>query len=281
MIDGANADARLHTYRVSFIHCVSEIPRPTPPDRAQLAKRAPTAPVGERRYTEEELALILNRAAERQEGVQASAPRYTLADIQEIAAGAGIAPDHVASVATSLGDARAPRGGGVLGAPHRFRFEDSIEGEVADEVIGELFDLVRRTLGQQGEVTEALGTVAWKAQDAFGDSYVTVARRGGRTTIGILSARSDSLALAGTAGGVGAFFGSIGMGAALVSAGILAGPLAAIAGVGLASGGAWAATRAVWRRYARGVVARTESLGSALVAAARGAVEEGRVRGRG
>src|SRR6476620_2608021 len=148
-----------------FIHSVSESPRPAPP--------APTTPVGERRYTEEELALILNRAAERQEGMQASAPRYTLADIQEIAAGAGIAPDHVASVAATLGDARAPRGGGVLGAPHRCRFEDSIEGEVADEVIGELFDLVRRTLGQQGEVTEALGTVEWKAQDAFGHSYVT------------------------------------------------------------------------------------------------------------
>ena len=32
----------------------------------------------------------------------------------------------------------------------------------------------------------------WKAQDAFGHSYVTVARRGGRTTIGILSTRSDA-----------------------------------------------------------------------------------------
>ena len=240
-------------------------------------KPTPSPSVGERRYTEEELALILNRAAERQEGVQANAPRYTLADIQEIAAGAGIAPDHVASVAATLRDARAPEGG-VFGAPHRFRFEESIEGEVSDEVIGELFDLTRRTLGEQGEVTEALGTVEWKSQDAFGHSYVTVARRAGRTTIGILSARSDSLALAGTVGGVGAFFGSIGIGMALVSTGVLAGPLAAIAGVAIASGSTWAATRAVWRRYARGVVERTGSLGSALVAAARSAVEEGRVR---
>jgi len=246
----------------------------------RVVKPTPGTSVGERRYTEEELALILNRAAERQEGVQANAPRYTLADIQEIAAGAGIAPDHVASVAATLRDARAPVSGGVFGAPHRFRFEESIEGEVADEVIGELFDLVRRTVGQQGEVTEALGTIEWKAQDAFGHSYVTVGRRGGRTTIGILSTRNDSLALAGTAAGVGAFFGSIGVGAALVSTGVLAGPLAAIAGVALASGSAWAAVRTVWRRYAGGVVARTESLGSMLVAAARSALEEGRVRER-
>jgi len=235
--------------------------------------------IGERRYTEEELALILNRAAERQEGVQASTPRYTLADIQEIAAGAGIAPDHVASVAAALHDERAPRGGGVLGAPYRFRFDESIDGEVADDVIGELFDLVRRTLGLQGEVTEALGTVEWKGQDAFGWHYATVARRGGRTTISLLSTRGDSAVVAGTVGGLGAFFGSIGVGMALVSTGILAGPLAAIAGVGLASGGAWAATRAAWRRYARGVIGRTESVGSVLVAEARGAVEEGRVRG--
>jgi len=67
---------------------------------------------------------------------------------------------------------------------------------------------------------------------------------------------------------------------ALVTTGVLAGPVAAIAGVGLASGGVWAATRAVWRRYARGVVGRTETLGSMLVAAARSAVEEGRVRER-
>lgn len=243
-------------------------------------KPTPTTSVGERRYTEEELALILNRAAERQEGVQASAPRYTLADIQEIAAGAGIAPDHVASVAAAIRDERVARGGAVLGAPHHFRFDESIEGEVADEVIGELFDIVRRSLGAQGEVTEALGTVEWKGQDAFGSTYVTVARRGGRTTIGVLSTRGDTAVVAWTVGGAGAFFGSLGIGMALVSTVGLAGPLAAIAGVGLASGAAWASTRAVWRRFARRVTGRTETLGSGLVAAARNAVEDGRVRGR-
>jgi hypothetical protein len=241
-------------------------------------KKTPTTSVGERRYTEEELALILNRAAERQEGVQSGAPRYTLAEIQEIAAGAGIAPEHVASVATTLRDARAPRGGGLLGAPDRFRFEESIEGEVADDVVGELFDLVRRTLGLQGEVTEALGTLEWKGQDSLGWNYVTVARRGGRTTIGVLSARSDAAAATVTFAGMGAIFGSGGLVAALSSIAGLADPLAAIAGIGLGTTGVWAALRATWRRYAQRVVARTESLGSALVAAARQAIDEGRVR---
>ena len=56
---------------------MSELPR-RPTERT--TRTPTTAPVAERRYTEEELALILNRAAERQEGVQASAARYSLAD---------------------------------------------------------------------------------------------------------------------------------------------------------------------------------------------------------
>src|SRR5690348_1934788 len=74
------------------------------------------------------------------------------------------APDgeRASGVAAALGDARASGGGAVLGV--------------------------------QGEVSEALGTVEWKGQDAFGWSYVTVARRGGRTTISVLSARADAAA---------------------------------------------------------------------------------------
>jgi len=247
-------------------------------------KPKPPAQISERRYTEEELALILNRAAERQEGVQSGAPRYTLAEIQEIAAGAGIAPEHVASVAVALRDARAPRGGGLLGAPDRFRFEETIDGEVADDVIGELLDVVRRTLGVQGEVSEALGTVEWKGSDASGTTFVSVARRGGRTTISALSTRSDAAGAAVTVSGLGAFAGSMGLSVALVTAGellaptALAAPVGVVAGVAIAATGAWATMRAMWRRYARRVVAQTESLGSALVAAARQAVEEGRVR---
>ena len=165
-----------------------------------------------------------------------------------------------------------------------FRFEESIDGEVADDVVGELFDLARRTLGLQGEVTEALGTMEWKGQDSLGWNYVTVARRGGRTTIGVLSTRSDAAVLAVTVSGVGTLLGSVGLAGALVAATSLAAPIAVaapvgvVAGIGLATGGVWAAMRATWSRYARRTVSRVETLGSALVAAARHAIEEGRVR---
>lgn len=252
---------------------VSGDPGQTP---ARRATTAPGAPVGERRFTEEELALILERAAERQEGVKATAARYTLADIKEIAAGAGIAPDQVASVAATLRDARARKGGGLLGAPQRFRFEESIDGEISDVAVAELFDLVRRELGMQGSVSDALGTLEWKGQDAGGWTHVSVTRRGGRTTIGVLNPRTDAAGVVATLGGMGAIFGSAGLATVLVQGVGLDGaivPLGAIAG---GIGSAWLATRAVWRRLAGKSERRTESLGATLVEAARRAVDEGR-----
>ncbi len=246
---------------------------PDPPVRPPAARTA-----GARRYTEEELALILNRAAERQEGAHASTPRYTLADIQEIAAGAGIAPDHVASVAATLGDEGRQLGSGFLGAPHRFHFEESIDGEIADEVIAELFDHVRRETGLQGTVSDALGTLEWKGQDAGGWTFVSVSRRGGRTTIAVLHPRTDTAGLVGMLGVFGAFGASAGLAAVLIGAAGLAGPLVTIGAIAGGTGSAWAATRATWRRIARRSADRTESLGATLVAAARNAVDEGRVQ---
>jgi hypothetical protein len=243
----------------------------------QPATPARVASAGERRYTEEELALILNRAAERQEGAQHGMPRYTLADIQEIAAGAGIAPEHVSGVVATLRDRRSSRGG-VLGAPYRFRFEESVDGEVSDDVVAELLDAARRELGLQGEVTEALGSVEWSGQDPMGKTYVTVTRRGGRTTVSVMSARTDAVGLAWTLGGSGAILASIGVTMSLgqVVGGTLADPIVAAAGIAGGFGATWVAARALWRRFARRADDRTETLGAELVARAREALDEGR-----
>jgi hypothetical protein len=234
--------------------------------------------VGESLYTDEELALILNRAAELQEGgVRPSGGRYTLAEIQEIAAGAGIAASHVASVAAGLRENRERSAPGLLGAPWRFRSEETIDGEVSDDVVGELIELARREVGLQGRVTEALGAVEWNGRDSFGATYVTVTRRAGRTTIGVLSARTDAAAVTGVLGVTGAVLGSVGLGAALAVAGGLVAPLAIVAGTVGATGGSWLAMRTTWRRFARRYAESTTSLSAALISAARRAVEEGRV----
>ena len=250
-------------------------PSRSTPDRS--ARPPAAGPAVQRRYTEEELALILNRAAERQEGAHASVPRYTLSDIQEIAAGAGIAPEHVASVAASLGDRRAQAGSGVLGAPHRFHFEESIDGEISDEVIAGLFDVVRRETGLQGSVSDALGTLQWKGQETGDGTYVSVSRRGGRTTIGVLDPRTESASVVGILGAFGAVAASAGLATALVGGVGLEGALVPIGAIAGGAGTAWAATRAVWRRFARRTADRVETIGATLVATSRRAVEEGRV----
>jgi hypothetical protein len=241
---------------------------PSRPPSERSALTPTSALVGERRYTEEELALILNRAAERQEGVQASAPRYSLADIQEIAAGAGIAPDHVASVAMSLRDRSAPRERRFLGAPFSFRFDDTIAGELSDDVVAELLEIARRELGVQGQVVEALGTIEWKGQD-MGWTHVTVTRRGGQTQIGILSGRDEAVAASGAAGGLGTLFGSMTLAITLGGPVGLARPVAALAGIALATTGSWLAVRLAWHRYSRRSAERVSALGSALIEAAR------------
>ena len=234
---------------------------------------------GESLYTDEELALILNRAAELQDGgARASGGRFTLAEIQEIAAGAGIAASHVAKVAAGVRENRDRNTRSFLGAPSRFRSEETIDGQVSDDVVGELLDVARRDVGLQGSVNEALGMVEWTGRDDFGATHVTVTRRAGHTTIGVLSDRSDTAAVTGIAGVTGAVLGSFGLAIALAATAAIVAPLAVPAGIAGATGTSWLSMRAIWRRIARRHADHTTALSTELVSAARRAVEEGRVR---
>jgi len=247
---------------------------PTPPGSA-------SEEVEQARFSDQELGLILKRAAELQEGVSGpTASRFSLAEIKEIAAEAGIDPAHVAAAAAAVRGGAASRESWFLGAPWRFRFEQSISGEVADDVIGELIDIARRELGMQGRVTEALGAVEWYGRDSFGSVHVSVTRRGGRTSIAVLAARSDAAAVAGISGVLGSAFGGLGLAAALVSTAGLIVPVAAIAGVAAASGASWLSMRGVWRRIARRWTRRVTGLGSEILEAARGAAAAGRIARR-
>jgi hypothetical protein len=267
---------------VIFEYTSSIVPAVSDPHRdsaKRLARTPGTAPLSERRYTEEELALILNRAAERQDGVQASAARYSLADIQEIAAGAGISREHVLSVATSLRNQPARGEGGVHGAPSTFRFDDSIDGELSDDAVAELFELARRELGVQGEVVQALGAVEWTAKEGAGSTHVNVVRRGGRTSIGILTTHMEAVGVAWTVGGMGAIFASMGSVMALGELAAVADPVAALGGIALGTGSVLLAVRRLWRRYSDRSADRTGALGALLLDAARLAVKDGQTVG--
>lgn len=234
----------------------------------QIAVMIPSSPGDERRYTDEELAIILDRAAERQEGAQSAPGRYTLAEIQEIAAGAGITADHVASVAASLRSQQSPVATESRGAP-TLRFEETFDGEISDAVVGELLDLVRRDVGVQGTVTESFGTIQWTAHATLGSSVVSIARRGGRTTIDVAAIRAEGVTVVATLGGIGAFIPTLISGAVLIHVGGMHGPLVALSAIAAGASVSGVTAFSLWKRGMRRAAERTRDLGAKLAEMAR------------
>jgi hypothetical protein len=233
------------------------------------------------RYTEQQLVEILRRAAERQEGLNTEPDgRFSLAEIQQIASEVGIAPAHIAAAAAEVAQATTPLPAGALGAPTAFRFERWLDGEVPRSAIGELFDVARHEVGLQGQVSEALDTVEWRARAGLGATVVSVARRGGRTQISVHVTRADAAAVVVGATTLGGLVGAGARGGALARTAIAAGPLAiaaaAVVSVGWPGVGAWFTMRGIWRRAARPWPERVNALGKALVEAAQRAIDAAR-----
>jgi len=239
------------------------------------------APRAGERFTEQQLVEILRRAAERQEGLTTEPDgRFSLAEIQQIASEVGISPTHVAAAAVEVTHASPPPPPSALGAPTAFRFERWLDGEIPRSAIGELFDIARREVGLQGQVSEALDAVEWRARSQLGTSVVSVATRSGRTQISVYLAPTDAAALVAVTTSVGGVGTALAIGVALGTTAAAAGPLAVAATVavslGWAGAGSWAAMRGIWRRVARRWADRANALGMELVAAAQRAIEAAR-----
>jgi hypothetical protein len=154
----------------------------------------PDAAGTSRRFSEEEVALIIKRAAELQQTEEtADEPgnALTLGEVEQIAKEAGIDPLLIRRAAQSLDRAEvANRPSPWAGAPTRLVFERVVDGEVSSDVYEELIDTVRRTIGDNG-VPSVLGkTLAWTSSMQAGRRRghgrqvdVTVVSRHGVTTI--------------------------------------------------------------------------------------------------
>ena len=207
-----------------------------------------------RRYNDREVALILRMAAdlEAQPGrsVTPHAGGRTRAEIEDIAAAAGIAPGAVHAAFDAW---QAEAGGslsGIVGGATVLRIERHITGELSDEAMVELIDRGRWNLGTRtGDITQQPGVVRWIQASAEGPSTeVELARRDGNTRVRIFANHENTagwslLAAGGTSVLVTALF-------------IMAEPpvpavLAMFAG---SAGAATLTVRVLWRRS----VARTK-----------------------
>ena len=210
------------------------------------------------RYSEQEMALILKRAAELQEGADGRGAQLSLGEIQAIAAEAGISPSYVTEAATELHHP-GPRVG-WLGAPTRFHAERTVMAALSPSIAGELVDCARGELGLHGEVTQVLDTVEWRGQSPLGSTFLTLAPRADGTRIAVTSSRTDHAVLVGMSGigiGILSALGGVALALSLTDSAVAASAI--IAGSGIA--GTIASARLLWR----GVAARWERRTRALV----------------
>ncbi len=133
--------------------------------------------MSERRYTDEEVARLLQRASDldRESGGRALARGLSLGELREVAAEAGIDPDMVTQAAAELDHrARPDPGRLLLGGPGALRRTTSIPGSVDRDGLGRLVAVVDDVVPAQGTVGEALGTVRWTSANRFLSRQVVV-----------------------------------------------------------------------------------------------------------
>lgn len=152
------------------------------------------SPVTARKFNEEEVALIIKRAAELQQTEQVAddaASAMSLAEIEQIAKEAGIDPALIRRAAQSLdrtGESNRPSP--WVGAPTRIVFERVVDGEISNDEHEAIIDTVRRTIGDNGMPSVLGRTLSWSSSYQGGRRRnrgrrvdVTVMARGGVTTI--------------------------------------------------------------------------------------------------
>ena len=169
-------------------------PSPTRPDTTPMSPSN-----DERRFSEEEFALVLRMASEVQDGSDPASDRshpregLSLSEIQEIAAEVGIDPGRVSRAVALLpagGDSAEVR---LLGGGPRHRLEHSVSGEIREKDLGRIVEVARRLVGVQGEAREVLGAVEWSGSTSTTKFSISATPREGKTTLQASIDRFESL----------------------------------------------------------------------------------------
>lgn len=228
--------------------------------------------VSEPRYSDEEVALILQRAAELQKlsPLPGDSGGMSLGEIERVAQEAGLQGALVRRAALEIArPAVAPqRAHPLLGAPSRFHLERVLEGEFPVEQFDLLLEVIRGHTDQIGQSSTIGRTLTWTGP-AVGNmpspSSVSVAVRDGQTFIRV-NRRMDQT-IGGIFGGIlGGFGGGLTPLAAL-GVGAVAGPAAAVgATVGFIGLVYWGC-RKIYANQAAKVGDQSQGLVEALVRA--------------
>jgi len=217
--------------------------------------------MSERRFTDEEVAIILREATEARGGSRrdGDAGGLTLGQLEEIAGEVGMDPAQVRSAANRLVLHRSGQRLPFFGTPVAPAFERAIPGALPPGDLAELVTTIRRMLGRRGIGSSELGAFEWRAQGAMGGRYVSVLQGGGTVRLRVFGNFRDGLFLVTLGGGVvltlvaTAFLAALGA-KDLIGPGIL--PLGAL----LAALPVRALWRSVYRREENALAELTEAL---------------------
>lgn len=181
-----------------------------------------------RRYSEEEVARILSRAAELQVR-QAGEKGASLDDIERAATEAGIDPALVRQVALDLGrTSAAPAKAGFFG-PVRLSFEAVFDGEIDEDMHAAIHDAVQASFALPGRVTVVGRSLHWAHASQNRSVLVSATTRDGRTVVRV-EERLGGL-MGGIYGGLGGGAGGGGIiPAAAIGGGLAFGPVGAVVG---------------------------------------------------
>lgn len=184
-----------------------------------------------RLYTEREIGALLRRASELQaEGSVSDKSGLTLAEIEQVAAEAGIDPRYVRSAATeSLRPENPGTRSSILGGPLALEEERVFHGEVTLEQWEDIVQEIRRTFGRSGVATQLGTTLEWSTSPE--EAHVSLSPRNGRTRVQITQQHGGVAFLCYFFGTLAAVFGT---GMSLSMFGWPSSVELALSGVGLA-----------------------------------------------
>jgi hypothetical protein len=234
---------------------------------------------GERTYREEEVAAILQRAAQLERLPDSGEGVLNLREIEEIARDSGIDLSLVRQAARELEDDE--RIGGTIaaalaGAPVRRRLDRVVDGEIGAEHHEQLAQEIREVLSASGAGNRITAIGRSLSLSGFvGTSAIelSIGPREGRTFIRVNVDRSQLAGglFGGIVGGVGGGFGAnVGW---MVPTLLHLPAVAGLAGAGLVVFGAYLLARGIFANQARGVDRRLDALADRLETLIRSAAE--------
>jgi hypothetical protein len=220
----------------------------------------------ERRFTDQDVAVILRRAVDldQETGQDARGRGLTLEELQDIAVEVGVDPAMVTRAVAELGT-RSPLGNlSLLGDPPVRRGVRAVPGTAEEDTLRELMRIVDREMPVQGAISEALGSVRWHSGTRFLSRQVSIEPSDAETIIRVEERFEDRVRAMMQL--IPSFYG--GMLGFVIGMEQLGGAAPGIA-LGLAGGvGVFAVAGRVWKWVSRRSRTRVEELADQLSAEA-------------